>query len=227
MSSITPPTHLTPAPVEPKRAASFDDALRDSGGPSILQYEPASKVQLDDPLFLEGPGPTPYPGPVKLHPLGLWVFSDVFVAGKGVIFDPEGRLYLCPSVGVSKPALEHGLFGASVLEPEGDGFCLRVPPTVTQVPVPVGMLVQPGDGVFGHWILDLLPRLELLRAGTRHVLSQPNKWLVMSSESLDPSCVTDADDLLQLAGLQRREILPFHSARSLFFCSKLVVPTQS
>jgi len=97
--------------------------------------------------------------------------KDCRVVGRGLLVDAAGRLLVSPQIhgfaGAANPQYEDLLWTWLELdEPRPDGAVARRD-LAALVPRPLPgayvLLAQPGHRVFGHWLLEVMPRLAMAR----------------------------------------------------------------
>ena len=190
--------------------------------PRFFEINSPHASQLPPPLFWLGEGPK-FSDRVRMHAIGCWAFREMYVGGKGLLFDRAGIAWTHRSIGVTMKALtDRRMWSAASLDPTGQ---VRLPGglKVVEVDEPVACLVQPGDTVYGHWLVDLLPRLDFLR----QALEGQRIRIVMSEGSVSPRVLPEVEGLLACAGVESGDILRFSPQDSVLLCRHLLVPTYS
>jgi capsular polysaccharide biosynthesis protein len=219
------PAKLVPAVTSGGLAEALGSAKPE---PVFVPLAPAETVHSSPLLFRARPAGSQPPKPkrvTELHPIGCWVATDVYVAAKGLVFAGDGRLLLSDTFGVTPWAIQHGLFGKTLVEPTADGCRLTSELPVRTVPGASILLVQPGDSVFGHWLIDLLPRLDIVRRLLGGTLAGAGLTPLFSAGSVFRRVIADVDHLLSLADLKREAVQVHANMKEILHLEAVVIPT--
>ena len=202
--AVSPLTRRLPGATPPRHVArSASDYARDHPGGGVKVVEVVTALHLDRPLPAGLPA---HHRQFAAHRRADVAPAVVATVRRGRVLAPYGAVMteddtllfdLSPYYGAATPA-QHPVF-------------LRCrPPAVTEVPGSVGVLTTRGNDNYYHFLLDVLPRLELLRrSGTT-----PDAYLVNRATRFQR-------DLLDHLGLTAERCLGGEHVRA----DALVVPS--
>jgi hypothetical protein len=211
---------ITELPVVDLEQASSPVASLDAAPPGLplacCELAPAAPLAWADPLCLLGPASAQQrqaldAPPAWSRPALAWRLRACRVVGRGLLVDAQGRLLVTPQIH-NFPTPEHARYEALLWnwleldEPQPAGAVARrrleslLP---RPIPGPCLLLAQPGHRVFGHWLLEVMPRLALARR--LGLSSLP----LLLPEPLPPF----AGACLHLLGIDPRQLLLYDSRR--------------
>jgi hypothetical protein len=144
-----------------------------------------------------------------LHASGVFVCSDMIVSG-GFHMRRGASTLVCPEANIHPPII------CSLLQDERYTAAETTAPT-HHVAAPCMLVAGPGYHIYGHWLVDLLPKLYLLlAAGFR--LSELKLLLPKDA----PPFVAE---LLEHLGLGSANVVPFDRWSDVVHSETLLVPT--
>ena len=95
----------------------------------------------------------------RVPPANLYAFKNVYLAGLGCIVDQDNRLFVSPFMHMDKHFLQSG-GNSTLIDLDGDEVRFNKKLNIIDLGdaacVP---LSQPGQGIYGHWLVDILPRV--------------------------------------------------------------------
>ena len=169
------------------------DALQKHSGISFIQLEPPSARVPQPPRFLFGTFSEYlseyYFRLIHLHQMGVFVCQKAEVRAPYLIVH-DGAVMACPQANLHQAHLDEFLSqGAAATEPK----------TYGAVPGDSVMAFGPGYQIFGHWMVDFLPKIYLVeRAGftvltlrTREPFSGWFNAVVNSVRGVGPGAAAD------------------------------------
>ena len=137
------------------RGADTGERVSPLDAPTLLRLTPPQAHEVVPPLAAVGAADAPATGPRVEAPLpATWVvrLRDARLVGRGVaVLGAGGEVLSDVTVNLSGPLVEHGVFRR---------FRLPEPRRLRGLSA---VLAAPGGNTYYHWLLDVLPRLELLR----------------------------------------------------------------
>ncbi|NIJ09441.1 hypothetical protein FHS31_003073 [Sphingomonas vulcanisoli] len=194
--------------------ASFDDYLPQllSGTASSLDLGPERETIQRPPAFVIGTLPLEisyslyaetHTGPIRLYTLkdGRMTADGIIIHGETVLFSWQ---FNHPDYHVRDVVHRH-LGGA-----------LSLP--VRRIETRAVMLSGPGYTVYGHWLIDILPRLWVLRAAGFD-LKQMNFIVPFDRPDF-------AVRLLELFGINEAQLIPYDDKREILEVAELILPTN-
>ena len=135
-----------------------DLILKKSGEVDFLNLAPATSLLPSAPAFVFGTFPETL-GSFYFRHTDLWAIGVFKARGFDVlgafILLKESRLYCCPEANIHQPYVQAVLQGLGALKAPKQRLC---------VPGQAVLLAGPGYSVYGHWLVDFLPKLYLLHA---------------------------------------------------------------
>lgn len=186
---------------------------------SCLELAPAGSARLD-PWFELGPASeTPVPRePCPVPPVRLYRFrGETRIFGKG-LFLRAGEVVLLPRFEFCELGrLDYPVHRLSLVPRDGgrEGeMTARMPGPLRHVEGPCLYLAQGGETVWGHWLVDMLPRLIL-------GLAVPSRLRVV----IDADTPSWAADMLAIAGIDRSRIVRHDKFRTALVVQDLYVPS--
>lgn len=202
--------------------------LTESGSENIRAQLGISLIEVSrehhsaaEPLFFEGPIDDAQKKNFQADTSGaVWVgtfcIRDAVVLGKGLIIAGGKNILMSPYHMPARHAqLVHPNWKSSLM-PSGNGrYRLTKPVKLMDIKRPCALLMRGGDHIYGHWLLDILPRLQVLkRSGLKDMA------YVVSSETPE-----FAKELLSLAGVQPDDLIESDEQQAALFCKELYWPT--
>ncbi|WP_213956668.1 MULTISPECIES: DUF563 domain-containing protein [unclassified Variovorax] len=177
-----------------------------------LELSPAVASCPPAPAFVLG-GISPslarfYHGEHHIPSVGLYHLDDVEVSSHSLV-SRDGHFLVSPQTNVSPDAVSQcALYGELT--------ATRIPSRVVEAPLV--LLAGPGHQIWGHWLIDFLPRLHILhKAGFR----------IEDMQYLLPSTVPPfVEALLALLGIEPRRLVRFHPYQETVLARQLLLPTM-
>jgi hypothetical protein len=155
----------------------------------------------------------------KIPEIGYFVLHDVYVLGNGFLIDKDGRRiqsrYLPYTLLRSKEGIKRS---SGPISECNDGY-VTTPRKVTEVNEPVALLTQPGDRIFGHWIVDILPKLAMINS------YDPSIRCIIKSDVINGSAIKDIDAVFDIIGFDKNRAIGIKPASEAVLCKKLIVPS--
>lgn len=188
-----------------------------AGAKAVAFHEvaPQAAERLRPSFELGEAGPVPFPQePSLVPPLRIYRFrGETRIFGKG-LFLRGGDLVLLPHHEFCELGrLDYPAHRLS-LEPDGAGMIARMPVRTRRVEGPCLYAAQGGEGVWGHWLVDIFPRLVL-------GLAVPAALKVVIDANTPPW----AYEMLAVAGIDRRRIIRHDKFRTTLVVDDLYVPS--
>lgn len=139
-------------------------------------------------------------------PISCYRVGQAGVGGEGVI-TKEDFIYVCPQLNFHKEYLE--IYGSGVkrfVEQRKTAFCGEA-----------ALLTGPGYKLYGHWLVDFLPKLFILHAAG---------FDIYKISYVLPHDIPDfALGWLHLAGIQDRQLVYYSSIDETLVVESLIIPT--
>jgi hypothetical protein len=153
--------------------------------------------------------------------VGLMVLKNVYVFGNGCILG-EGReriqsKYLPYTFLNSERGLK---LSAGALRQLSDTQWRTRPLRIKEVKETAAFLLHPGDAIFGHWLVDLIPMFSLIK---KHF---PNAKPIIKQGVLSGERIPDLNHIWDLFGLHKNSALGLTANLDAFYCRELIVPTS-
>lgn len=177
-----------------------------------IRIAPAEQSLAPAPRFMFGPLPDHLTrsmfGSLRMNAVGCYAIRNGRVGYDGIALHEDTAL--------SSPALNHG--------EEYVREKLTAQARATGWPVPRRVAGQaacihgPGYNVYGHWLVDFLPRLHVLQASGYDIFNL--RYI------LPDDCPAVALSLLHLIGIPASHLLPYDHAREQVQVDELLVPTH-
>lgn len=185
------------------------DLVQNNSGIGFVQLEPPFSQVPQPPRFLFGPLRSElteaYFQLIHLHQVGVFVCKDVEVRGPYLILH-DGDVVACPQANF------HAVHLAQVLP---EDFLSQK--GVKEVSGDCAMVFGPGYEVFGHWMVDFLPKFYLLQ--------QAGYDLAQISFLLPSDCPAFGRELFDLVGIGHDRIVSFDRRSETVLCERLLLPT--
>lgn len=144
-------------------------------------------------------------------PLGCHLIRDGVITGQGYVFS-DGRL-------VTQNVYLHGVAVRELADrPDlipGDGQTRRC----VRIDGPVIEILGPGSPVYGHWLVDFLPRAAI----AREMLGEAFHRCVIPLPSDIPDWTIDL--LVRFTGFRLENVLRYDPEREFLSCARLCIPT--
>lgn len=127
---------------------------------SYYEFLPASRQSVKPYVWLGNVGMDNLDRATRhIPPANLYVFKNVYLAGLGCIIDQENRLFVSPFMHMDKHYLQSG-GNSTLIELDGNDVRFNKKLNIIELADVVGVpLSQPGQGIYGHWLVDILPRV--------------------------------------------------------------------
>lgn len=155
----------------------------------------------------------------EIPAIGYFVLNDVYVLGNGFLIDKNGyriqSKYLPYTLLNTKEGIKRS---AGQVTATKKGF-VTTPRKVREVEEPLALLTQPGDRIFGHWIVDLLPKLAMINS------YDPNVRCIVKSDVLNRNAIADIDSMFNFTGFAKSRAIGINSAQDAILCKQLIVPS--
>lgn len=169
----------------------------------------SSSTSPEPPLFTLGAFPAElsrfYYRQKDLHAAGVFFASGLTLTGPYILRE-GGNVISCPEANIHPGHLEQ-LFAGRDTGSDGGS---------RQVSGRCVLLAGPGYTVYGHWLVDLLPKLYLLRAAAQDIFSL--RYII-------PRDVPQfALTWLKLLGIKEDQLVPI-AARETLTCGEILIPT--
>jgi len=196
-----------------ERVARIEPLLLVPSAPDAgyVELSPASRSVPLAPAFVLGPFPAPitrfYFGETEALSVGCYNLADAGVTSHGLLVR-DGRLVLCDQLNLNPGSIaEARLYGAVR---EGAGY-------TSFIDGPVVSLAGPGHLIYGHWLVDFLPKLYVLHA---------TGFDPHTARYLIPANTPGfAFEWLHLLGIRNNQLIRFDPYRETVGASRLIVPT--
>jgi len=154
---------------------------------------------------------------ISIYPMGYFEIPNGRIIGNGAVVDAESNLLYSEKLTFDKvlpgkvKAFKCGeLVDESIVRLNDDRLKIKVPHKVINV-------LMPGMYIYGHWLIDLLPKLYLLKQRLdlkKYKLALPED---IPSYSLE---------FLKLVGLSQEDIIYFKPEEEIIECKLVVLPTK-
>ena len=156
----------------------------------------------------------------EIPALGYLKLNNVYVLGNGLLLDENKKRIRSPFLPYSLLNNESGLrLSSGPIQKETDGKFSTRELSVITIDEPVALLTQPGDRIFGHWLVDILPRLSLLRN-----IDSPLKY-ILKNDVLNGSAISDIKEIFKLAEFDTSHAFGLKPVANAYFCKSLIVPS--
>lgn len=176
-----------------------------------VELSPSSITSPLSPAFVLGPFPASitrfYFSDIANLSVGCYHLSNVGVTSHGVLIR-DGQLVLCDQLNLSQGSIERAKLFGTVRQ--GEGY-------TSFIKGPVVSLVGPGQLIYGHWLVDFLPKLYVLHA--TGIDPGTIKYL------LPRNTPAFASKWLNLLGIRSDQFLLFDPYSETVGASHLIVPT--
>jgi capsular polysaccharide biosynthesis protein len=191
--------------------------LAGAGDDVFLRLAKAVDVAAPAPLLIDDPAVNQYDYPIwhaafsgKTADIGVYRLADAVFDGRGLIRRPDGAAMISRE---TVPA-----YWRAALE-LGSGEPLARTTRVKRLTRPAIAAMTPGIRSYGHWLLDILPRLWLAR---RALGDEAFAGHVVLVDDVAPRWATG---LMQTAaGVQDSQIVRYNRNRTLLKAPSLIVP---
>lgn len=195
---------------------SIFDALRSWSG--FVEVGAAAKNKRYKPWLQLDDGPNAswtWKGAIpdiELPPRGCSFLQNIEICGSGYIFS-EGRV-------LNENAHTSGVALKRLTDPDyPDNLSVRDRPNRVVIDEPVLIVAGPGYDVFGHWLLDFLPRVVI----AQELLGPLHKSLVLLLPSKTPRWV---EGMLQtFCGIERNGIRYYSENEDFVTCRRVCLPS--
>lgn len=153
--------------------------------------------------------------------VGLMVLKNVYVFGNGCVLS-EGReriqsRYLPHTFLNSERGLK---LSAGALRQLSDTQWRTRPLRVKEVKETAALLLHPGDAIFGHWLVDLIPMFTMVKKYF------PSAKPIIKQGVLSGDRIPDLSHIWDLIGLRKEQALGLTANLDAFFCRELIVPSS-
>lgn len=187
------------------------DALQSDGGIKFIELNAPSVRLPQPPRFFFGTISEElsrnYFALTHLHQEGVFVCSDTEVVAPYLIVHRQTVL-ACPQANLHQAHLE--LFMTK-------GEAAAKPSLKRTVAGDCAMIFGPGYKIFGHWMIDFLPKI--------YLIEKAGYDLARTSFLLPSDCPSFGPQLLELIGIKRDQIVLFDPRTEKAVCEHLLVPT--
>jgi capsular polysaccharide biosynthesis protein len=138
--------------------------------------------------------------------------QKITLIGHGLVVDAEGRRIVSHQSVTEMGRFNH-IFNTRLLLDDGDGY--RIIPNLKHrvVDGDVAIISQAGQGVYGHWLVDILPRIafmESLGFTGKYVLHEP--------------IAVFAKELLMMLGIKSRRVLTYNPNKEALYFPHAQIP---
>jgi len=156
----------------------------------------------------------------KIPPIGFMKLRNVYVFGNGCILSQNRERIRSPFLPYTNLNSESGLkLSTAALRPLSDTQWRTRPLRVQELGGTTSLLTQPGDGIFGHWLVDLVPMYALIK--TSGIETRP----IIKSSVLSAASIPDINGVFDLIGLDKENAIGLTENLDAFFCKELIVPS--
>lgn len=153
-----------------------------------------------------------------LPEVGYFKFQNVYLLGSGCLLTEDGRRIKTPYLPYTMLDSANGLkHSVGQLQQVSSRSFQTNDLKVNRKYRHAALLVQPGDGIFGHWLVDMIPKLELIRE------SNKNYPVIVKNRVLDGSAISDIHSIFSMVGL--KNVVGFKPVQEAMFFESLIVPT--
>ncbi|MDE2514449.1 MAG: glycosyltransferase family 61 protein [Rhodospirillales bacterium] len=202
LAALAPPAEMTTAL---RRWSGFVPVLPASLRPAGMPYLRLCPDAAGEWLRHDNPA-------VAIPPLGCAFLHDVTLHGSGYPFQ-DGRY-------IREPA-HTSQAGLAWLEDPAfhDHPLTRQPRRTIRLEEPALLIFGPGFGIYGHWLLDFLPRLAIARM----TLGRRLDAFVLPLPDDAPAWVGRM--LSEFAGIEATRLRPYRRTEEQVFCPRLCLPS--
>jgi capsular polysaccharide biosynthesis protein len=196
------------APILPLR---FSPLQRSDAATQYSELAPEVRSAPIPPSFVLGPFPElltqTYFADVTALSVGCYTLNDVGVTSHGLLVR-KGALLTCEQLNLSEGIIK---------QTSCDGNILAESDFSRMIDEPIVCLVGPGHMVYGHWLVDFLPRLYILKQNGINPLT--TKYLIPANTP------KFALSLLTLLGISEHQLVFFEPYAEVVGAACLIVPT--
>ena len=156
----------------------------------------------------------------ELPAIGYLRLNRVYVLGNGLLLDENRKRIRSPYLPYTFLNSEKGVkLSAGPVKKTSKFTFVTQDLSLKRVTEPVALLTQPGDRIFGHWLVDLLPRLAITRN-----IHQPLRYIV-KNEVLNGNAIKDIESIFNIFDFDRKKALGLRPVTNAYFCEELIVPS--
>lgn len=156
----------------------------------------------------------------SIPPVGLIKLKNVFVFGNGFIMNEKRERIVSPFLPYTSLVSEKGIkLSSGALRTISDDIFRTRPLDVKEISGTAALLTQPGDRIFGHWLIDLIPMLSLIQKANKDV-----KYIIKNSV-LDNSAIPDIGAMFKAINFESNNTIGLTENLHAYFCKELIVPS--
>lgn len=147
----------------------------------------------------------------------LYEFHDTWLLGHGVLVNNEGKIYSSELLRMNLQKLGAGSINPQLfrnIQNEKNSYVFTKQMQVITIDEPCIPLSTPGEGVYGHWLVDILPRV---------VLSQ---MMGIKAKFILTTIFPDfAKKLLSLLGVKDEDIITYEAMEDAVYLKRIFFPS--
>lgn len=157
----------------------------------------------------------------NLPAVGLIKLKNVYLFGNGCILTESRERIQSPFLPYTYLESEDGIKQSSAAIRNLSPTQWRTRPLrITEVKETAALLTQPGDRIFGHWLVDLIPMFSLIKK------QYPNALPIVKSSVLSGEAIPDILEVFEIIGLDKDKALGLTENLDAYFCRELIVPSS-
>ena len=106
----------------------------------------------------------------SIPPANIYKLNNIYLVGQGCLIDSHNQLFISDQIHMQNQQLKSGganpqLIDTSLLEKQEVTLTKEL--TVRNISGLCVPLSRPGEGVYGHWLVDILPRVAFIQSQTK------------------------------------------------------------
>jgi capsular polysaccharide biosynthesis protein len=141
-----------------------------------------------------------------LHPMGVFVCNDMAVTAPYLI-TREGLVFACPQSNFHESHIQQLIKKQGTTSVKNQKW----------ITGDCAMIFGPGHKIFGHWMIDLLPKIFLLNIAGYNIA----KISFLVPSDTPPFAI----ELMRLAGIKSDQVVQFDVDTETVHCQRLLLPT--
>ncbi|MBV9078776.1 MAG: glycosyltransferase family 61 protein, partial [Methylobacteriaceae bacterium] len=184
---------------------------------AFAELMPARSVRLERAFVVGQPAVDHFPRePSPVPSVRLYRFQgETRIFGKGLFLRADNRVVLLPRFEFNELGrLDYPANAFSLERQEGEAWIARPPERLHRVEEPCLYVAQGGEGIWGHWLVDIFPRLVM-------GLGIPAPFKVVIDADTPAWCL----HFLAMAGIDRSRVIRHDKFRTTLVVRDLYVPS--
>lgn len=215
-------THFKTFPIA-NIAHRTEGKITDEQVESEIVYKSVSPIKVvhrQKPLFMEGSIGVDkainfYSAFPEMLEVGCYRLRPGLVFGKGLIGTINGIIFTSPDLIIFEENLVGKLWRSPFQKTEDGGYLRPETREMLTISEPSVLLMKGADHIYGHWIVDILPRIAVLRrCGFYNI-----KYIISKNTP------TFGKELLRLAGIPQESLIEVDDENQDIYCQDLIVPS--